>query len=254
LIKLTTETNPQTSRHRARLITQDAKGAVFITTSTEVFTEEQEQTRRIDISVDESEEQTKNVLYKQASRWVSPPHNTCNRTFQAMYNVLKRYEVVIPFAKDLAEKFPAYKLRARRDFPRLLLLIKASTLLHQFQRERITVDGMEYLLANRKDYELIYKLCNNAFTEAFDALTPKETWFLQLIQSEYGERQFSPYQAANDLQIKYPTVRHYLHNLVNKRRILWNRKKGAGSRYKHSQKVASIGLPPPDSIFEARSE
>lgn len=64
--------------------------------------------------------------------------------------------VAIPFAEHLAARMPAYSaVRLRRDFPRVLQMIKAHALLQQASRER---DAANRIVAVPQDYAVVYDL------------------------------------------------------------------------------------------------
>ncbi|KWT75953.1 hypothetical protein [Candidatus Magnetominusculus xianensis] len=63
--------------------------------------------------------------------------------------------VIVPFADGIADLFPINQERLMRDFDKVISLIKASALLHQYQRER---DEMGRIIATEDDYALVYRL------------------------------------------------------------------------------------------------
>ena len=65
------------------------------------------------------------------------------------------HEVTIPFAEQLAARYPADQVRSRRDFTQLLTLIQASAVLHQRQRER---DELRPHHRHEDDYRTVYDL------------------------------------------------------------------------------------------------
>ena len=82
------------------------------------------------------------------------------------------HRVVIPYARSLAEKVPVTAVRVRRDFPQLLSLIEAHTILYQAQRER-TAEGA--IVATLDDYRTIRDLMGDAFAAAQqDGITPEQ--------------------------------------------------------------------------------
>jgi len=123
------------------------------------------------ISLDESKEQTRAIVFRQAlqKNKVKYDENFCNS-----FRLLKRKNVFIPYAKDIAKfldnNFNFNAIRLRRDFSRLLDLIKCSAVLHQFQRKEINADTIE---ATEQDYEIASEVINYIQTTTFKGLTHK---------------------------------------------------------------------------------
>jgi hypothetical protein len=127
------------------------------TTLSTVFDEDEN--RCLSLFTDEREEQTQRILERlgedhaggaqpdASDRLVSVHH--------AMQRMLRRREVVIPYAPRLAELIPARRVEARRAFPHLLSMIQAGALLHQHQRGQ---DGEGRLIATPADYRLARRL------------------------------------------------------------------------------------------------
>jgi len=80
------------------------------------------------------------------------------KAFKRAFQILKAnapYTVVIPFADLLATHFRAQRPEDMRFFDLFLGLIKASAILHAFQRER---DEFGRLIAEIRDYEVAFKV------------------------------------------------------------------------------------------------
>lgn len=79
-------------------------------------------------------------------------------------NRMEDFQVLIPYAKQLAERFPSKFSRCMRDFKRILALIKVFARFHFAQRP-ILVQKFEdreerYILASRQDYDFVMGLWN----------------------------------------------------------------------------------------------
>jgi len=66
--------------------------------------------------------------------------------------------IVNPFARELAEAFPAVVPRSMRDFKHIRALIKTSALFHAWQRSVICVGEEKYIMCSLKDLDLILKI------------------------------------------------------------------------------------------------
>ncbi|MAT40551.1 MAG: hypothetical protein CL946_13220, partial [Ectothiorhodospiraceae bacterium] len=106
-----------------------AKGLVFVETTTRDRIHYENETRLFDLYVDESPEQTRHVLEAQATQVEtdSPEVEDEVMAWRCAQNLLIAHEVYIPYAEALIEGFPVEKVRARRDYPKLLNLIRSHT-------------------------------------------------------------------------------------------------------------------------------
>lgn len=123
------------------------------------------------VSLDESKEQTKRIIFRQARQQTADYYN---KDITDALRLLQRKKVFIPFSEKIAEflnkNYDFESLRLRRDFTRLLDLIKCSAVLHQFQRE-INEEG--FLIAQEQDYQIAREVINYIQTQTFKGLTHK---------------------------------------------------------------------------------
>lgn len=130
---LTTEVD-----ERGRITTREiaTKGTpAFLTTTTDYAIDEETQNRLLILSMDESPEQTKRIQLFQAKAFSDPGFRLePDPTIKGFLETLLPWEVVVPFAEDLARSFPSDTVRARRDLWKLLQITEVSAFLHQHQR------------------------------------------------------------------------------------------------------------------------
>ena len=144
------------------------------TTVGKIFDEDRN--RCVLVHTDESESQTVAVLKFSAmchegqrevdSSSVIAKHHAAQR-------MLPTHEVVIPFARCVAQMMNAARVEARRAFSLLMSCVKASALLHQYQRN---VDVEHRLIATLEDYELAIQLMLPSVTGRFKT---GQSWALQ---------------------------------------------------------------------------
>lgn len=117
---------------------------VYITSTADVDIEHQMTTRVWFLSPDESEEQTREILKYQAKKASSlvDIQSKKKELIKDSVKLLRSYKIVVCYAEKLQEKFPANKIKYRRDFEKLLTLVKCSAHLHQYQRK--TEGGILY--------------------------------------------------------------------------------------------------------------
>lgn len=155
-------------RQRAVNIRVEGKPVMLLTTartnpSTEILNRFQI------VSLDETEKQTENIVFQIAQD--KTPEEYDPKLIEVL-SYLKREKIKIPFGEKIAlflkENYSFNLLRLRRDFSRLMALIKASAALYQYQRGR---DPEGYILANEQDYEIAKECINYIQTQTFRGLT-----------------------------------------------------------------------------------
>lgn len=73
-------------------------------------------------------------------------------------NHIPDFGVVNPFARELAEAYPAVLPRAMRDFKHIRALIKTCALFHTFQRPVLFVDEEKYVMCTLKDLAFVLSI------------------------------------------------------------------------------------------------
>jgi hypothetical protein len=149
-----------------RRITKNGPTNLIVTTTTTADNLHHEnETRLLSLTVDESEEQTRAVMVKTASRrnQAEPAPAPDLDPWHALFHWLKHHgehRVYIPYAGYLAESAAAKVVRMRRDFGVLLGMVEAHAVLHQASRER---DTYGRILATAADYEAARDILAEAF-------------------------------------------------------------------------------------------
>jgi hypothetical protein len=143
----------------------------FITTTTFPELHAENETRIWTVLVDDSPETTKAVLSAQARAAAGTFRPGDDGDLRLAFEWLKgagATNAVVPFAELLAEAMPGRPLRLRRDFPRLMQMIKVCALLHQRQRER---DAEGRVVATLADYVMVRELAVGVFERSISGLT-----------------------------------------------------------------------------------
>src|SRR5262249_52617036 len=109
----------------------------------------------------------------------------------ALQGLLEPQEVVIPWAQTVAERLDTATLprditRLRRDFPRLLTLVKVITMLYQRQR---TCDASGRLLATVDDYAMAYALVAEPFARSAHGISTRAQEVAEAVQQVYADKQ-----------------------------------------------------------------
>jgi len=125
------------------------------------------------IGLDESSKQTRAIVFRQAKQKNGIKYD---ESITNSLKILKRKNVYIPYAENIAnfldKNYNFNAIRLRRDFSRLLNLIKCSAVLHQFQRKEIDSETIE---ATEQDYSIASEVINYIQTATFKGLTHKLT-------------------------------------------------------------------------------
>lgn len=177
-----------------RLITQVYKveGPVMIfLTTTAIKIDEELLNRCVVLTVDEDREQTKAIHQAQRRRQTlegflsAQQHQYRLALHRNAQRLLRPLLVANPFAEQLT--FLDDKTRTRRDHQKYLTLIRAVTLLHQYQRPIRTIDhegqAVEYIEVALEDVETANRLANEVLGRSVDELPPQTRRLLGLIDS-----------------------------------------------------------------------
>lgn len=152
------------------------------------------------IPVDESLAQTQRIIAEQGLRSGSgnPGSHVADiiQRHHAMQRLLKRVHVVIPFSDRIA--FPAQSVRNRYEHTFFLTLIRASTVLHQFQRDAVAGEPGT-ILASEADFHHAQKLIACLVGSASDGLRSGSRSLLQII----SQTQSGPF-SRKDLALYQP--------------------------------------------------
>lgn len=141
----------------------------YLETTTNPRINHENATRCFEISLDETEEQTRRIHERQRrarSREGLAAREDAEALRRRHHNaqrLLEPVRVLIPFVEHLS--FPSRWLRTRRDHERFLCLVEAAAFLHQHQRETELVpagaEPVRAVLATLADYRLAYDLARD---------------------------------------------------------------------------------------------
>jgi len=140
--------------HETKIIEKEGPTGL-ITTTTFANINDENETRLFSITLDEKSSQTKEIKLNIAKSYGLTSLNENNNILNDLLNlqkVIDPHPVLIPFASKLAELTPDEPIRMRRDFQRILAVIEASALLHQYQRETKEYNGVKHIVAGLEDY------------------------------------------------------------------------------------------------------
>lgn len=143
-------------------------GLIMTTTATGLHLEDE--SRMLSVNIDESPDQIAEALMAQALgiRKREDPLDTA--PWYALYEFVRNgpKKVEIPFAREIARRLPTTHDRIKRDFPHVLLLIKAHALLHFWNRD----GNGETVIANAEDYAAVRELVNDSLSQSMAVAVP----------------------------------------------------------------------------------
>jgi predicted transcriptional regulator len=154
---------------------------VYITSTIQEIVEEQLASRTWQLRPDASPEQTRLILAfqsKEASTIQPEGFSHEENVLRCLIEMLQPSRILVPYAEKLSGLFPSEEAQARRDYKRLLSLIKVIALLHQRQRAVVECQGEKVLLASLNDLAEALRLIKPVLLptlyklpqKAFDAL------------------------------------------------------------------------------------
>lgn len=208
---------------------------VMIITSASASLEPEMLRRFTIINLDESHKQTKRIIRKKALNAAKGKGEDYNPEITKVLKHLKRYEVSVPFAEKFVEFFPTDSIIMRTHFDRFIDYIKASAVLHQYQREKekgkIVANGQDYNIAR----DVLIKTTSNQYMipltkdqkkilEAIKSLNIKRDNLLELIQAN-GGLDVTGFYSISEIATKisfldYKTLRSRLDSLVEARCLI----------------------------------
>ncbi len=153
---------------KPRLIERPGPTGLLVTTTATRLHPENE-TRLLSVPVTDSREQTRSVIFRLAE---GRDRSTDYRPWRALQEWLAvgDREVLIPYARCLADAIPPIAVRLRRDFEALLNLIRSHTLLHRASRSR---DEEGRILATVEDYSAVRELVSDLMAQGVEASVPQ---------------------------------------------------------------------------------
>jgi predicted transcriptional regulator len=192
----------------------------FVETTTALNIHPENETRCFDLYVDESEKQTEkiffnqNLSYQPSNRLKPEEQEGILRKHKTIQRLLKPVRVTIDYVDKI--KFPKHELRFRRDRVKFLSLIECFAFIYQYQRERVVINGEEYVKATLEDYRMAYELAAKIMTDTLSPLHQKSRELLDhivAILTVKSKTSFSVGDIAEKTGWKSLRIRRYLKQL-----------------------------------------
>ena len=191
---------------------------IFLTTTAQDVDEEL-LNRSILLTVNEEREQTRAIHRQQREArtteglWARRTRERIVKRHRNAQLLLRPIAVANNQMGGDAEQFPDYVTRTRRDHVKLLTLVEAIALLHQYQREikTETRDGetLEYIEATAEDVKLARQLMRQVLTPSLDELPPHTRRLLSLVEEMVKQESAGAQIAPADYRFTRRTVREH---------------------------------------------
>lgn len=164
----------------------------YLDTTTNIRLNVENATRVFELYLDEDQDQTRAIIRQQAREAgadgfsIEEARDRLRRIHRNAQRLLRPdLHVIVPFAEKLT--FPSKDRRARRDFPKLLNLIRVIAFLHQYQRDLHERGDRRFIEATSADYALAYELACPTFAETLDDLDRRDRRILEVILANVKE-------------------------------------------------------------------
>ena len=162
-----TRTDAKTGKFGVDEYTVTGPVVVFVSSTNPDALDDETKQRFLILTIDESPEQTRCILQAQITKnsfdWyqTTGDESTVVKLHHTMQRLLK--PLTVTFARDLKLVWPYSRLQMRREQKKFVSLVKAITLLHQYQRKtgsmkRLDDSRIEYVQATQKDVDLALEL------------------------------------------------------------------------------------------------
>lgn len=231
-------------------INKDTKGLVILSTFTGNTLDYELSTRVLKQEITHDQELARKVyhLKNNSEKGLSNEFEKESKIWQCADFLIEPKAVEIPYLAKLADLFPTNEERFMRDFDKVILLIKASALWHQYQRKQ-TEDNK--IIAGQEDYCHIYQLAD-IFAQTTLPVNESLINFLQFLsQYQEGEEFTSITRLDLETLMQRPerTIKYWVKK-AEQRGYLELEGKGKKQKYKVIEIPTSQNvLPEPENVF-----
>jgi DNA primase len=176
-----TRTDAKTGKFGVDEYTVYGPVVVMVSTTNPDALDDETKQRFLILTIDESPEQTKNILQAQFTKntfdWyqTTADDSSIVKLHHTMQRLLK--PLTVTFTRDLKLVWPYSRLQMRREQKKFVSLVKAITLLHQYQRKtgsmkRLDGTKLDYVQATQRDVDLALELGRETFARNVDDVSP----------------------------------------------------------------------------------
>jgi len=193
-----TRTDAKTGKFSVDEYTVYGPVVVIVSTTNPDALDDETKQRFLLLTIDETPGQTQKILMaqrtKNSHRWYEMTVDA-GSVFKQHHNMQRLLKpLTVTFPDDLKVNWPYGRLQMRREQGKFLSLVKAITLLHQYQRKTGTLrrlDGtkIDFVQASQKDIDIALELGKDVFTRNIDDVSPTGRTLLksvvELVKEKY---------------------------------------------------------------------
>lgn len=226
------------------------EGPTVLVTSSVKSLGEQLMTRLFVLDMTGEADQVRNALLTQAQAEIAGTSDPDPAliAFQKYLQLQAPWEVVVPFARELAEGIaPAARPRILRDFQRLLSLIKAVAVLRHKHREK---DQQGRLIATVDDYRFVYSLVREMYAATVTGASENIRRTVEAV-ADLRDAGFKVNYStlAKKLNVHHDLARRWAKTAINHGWLINKAEKGKMADLDLGEPLPEqVGLPDPDSL------
>jgi hypothetical protein len=236
-----------------------AKGPIAaISTTTEKQLRIDEETRHVSLWVDESEEQTLNILERQAAPLPELGGDEIKAWHEVYGLVSKRSSVPVELPewfKGVASRVSANNIRVRRYFPAFLSAVRTIALLRSFKQHPEDYEAGEKITAKFADYAIAAFIFDGIFVESLNAGSDEciETrTAVEKISSDESGKPVKPVDAdqlSEYMKISYYKANAKLRSASGAGAIVQANKPERNNRKRYLPSKSTRFVPDPKEVF-----
>jgi hypothetical protein len=242
--------DPKTGKLKRTVIR--VKGTpVFHSTLAFGYIEEQMFTRVLDYTPDESKFQTRQILRYQGKDFATvfnEPFSEDEMILRYINQTMTPIHVVVPYAPKLAEIFSVDKIRARRDFPKLISFIMSITSYYREQRFKLTLKhdngtSETIVVANLDDLQFAIAIVWGILAKTMTALEKPVINFYETLRKAFENKKFTKRDASKVTNKSENTCRSYLWKLSKDGFLITEKMEGSKQDHIYSFSSDKITIP-----------
>lgn len=215
LTLLTVVKDPKTGRMKKTIVRVKGKPVVHSTLTFGSMAPEMS-TRTASLTLDESPFQTREILRHQGDDFATlfkKPFTENEMIFRCINQILTPIRVLVPYAPKLAELFPADKIRIRRDFKKLISVIKSIASYYRRQRFKLKLGDKAVVIANIDDLQYTIAIFWDILAKSMTGVEKPLINFYNKLKEKLEHTSFTKYDAVIATNLSESTCRKYLWKL-----------------------------------------
>jgi|TARA_Y100000034_G_scaffold95237_1_gene115560 hypothetical protein len=231
----------------------------FISCQAEGLVGDQLNNRSWVLSLDVSDDQTRQILEYQDSleRPISKDIETKLRLISDALKQLEQHHFIIPFSDYKRLNIPLNDVRVRRDYQKFKTLIRSNAYLHQKQRPILKdKDGRTYIICNLDDYNVAKQYSSGILGATFSGLTIEQIDLINHIKKSPWNMEFQISDIMRNLGKSQPYWWGQLKQLEDLGYIMADKSPGRSTLYALNENkiVNVIKLPKSEDLKEFYNE